>query len=50
MDEAMLTKHLTLFERFSSVPLHFVLLPLRRAWYLHGERVPAPFDDGEGTL
>lgn len=50
MDEAMLIKHLTLFKRFSSVPLCFVLLTLWTAWYDGGERVPALLDDSDGTL
>ena len=50
MDEATLIKRLTLFKRFSSVPLCFVLVTLWTAWYRGGERVPAPLDDGGGTL
>lgn len=50
MDEATLIKHLTLFKRFSSVPLCFVLLTLWMAWYHGGKRVPAPLSGGDGTL
>lgn len=49
VDEAMLIKHLTLFKRFGSVPLCFVLLTLT-AWWCDGERVPALLDDGDSTL
>lgn len=41
VDEAMLMKHLTLFKRFSLVPLCFVLLTLWTAWHHGGKEGPS---------